>query len=465
MRLGAALLVVTLAAGCETFEPVSVPLVYDRDASPDLVAHAIPPLLSGWTERLGADETRAYFLWPLVHYVREGRSWNVGFLGADLIRHRVDHRGFVDFDWNVPPVFYGHSVDEGSYFALFPFGGTTKGLFGKTFAAFALFPLYVYAEDARAQGPPAAGAFTSHHVLFPFVNWVHGGGRSGFKLFPFYAHFERVDPDGRPAYERTWILWPFWTYQRNNLNSPAGEQRLFFLFPFYGRSDGPKTTQWTVLWPFVRYFENRGTAFGGPFHELRIWPFFTSSEGRERERLDIWPFWGHKWRRVPLATREGAYSSYERTFLLWPLVRWEREESDVAETFRWWVLPLLWSFRTRDREAGGEKREFKVWPLFRYKEWPDGRVRVNIFSPLWFEDPEGAFEMIYNPLFRIYDKARAENGDTRRLYAWGIVETRENEAQERYSWELLLGLFGYAKRGRGRALRFFWLPEIAWEAD
>lgn len=481
------------AAGCASADPIVVPLVYEREDEPDLIENAIPLLLSGWTERPREDEVRGYALWPLWHYVREGPELQVGLLGANFIQKRLDHRGFLDVDYLIPPVLYGHSVDEGSYFALLPFGGTTKGLLGKSFAAWVLFPLYLYTEDnrgtreARAGLRPADparndGVLVSHHVLFPFVNWLHGHGRSGFRIFPFYAHYEREDLEGRLAYERTWILWPFWTHQRNNLNSPGGPQTMWFLFPFFGRSEGQYASQWTVLWPIVRYFEYRRASTTGPLHSFRVFPFFAREVGRYRTRLDIWPFWGRKERFVPLVTETGGYDRFERTFILWPVVRWENHESDKLAFRKWWVMPLLWSYETEDKVSGAKKEEFKVWPLFRYKSWPDGRVTVNLFSPLWFNDPEGAFEMIYNPLFRIYERSRQADGDERRLYAWGLVQDREGRATTAFTvhpflyWNdvakdgsarhdrYLFGLFQYRRAGAERALRFFWLPEISWRA-
>lgn len=488
VRAAAAGLGLALAGCASGPDPIDLPLVYEHEVAPDLITHMFPIFLSGWEEKPLSDETRGYGLWPLFHYVREGREVEWGFLGAPFYRKRIDHRGFVDFDWLVPPVVFGHSVDEGSYLSVFPFGGTLKGLLGKSYVATVLFPLYLYAEDNRGVGP-GGDIFISHHVLFPFINWVHGHGRSGFRVFPFYAHYERKDLEGRPAYERTWVLWPFFTHQRNNLNTSRGEagaQEMWFLFPFYGTAHGPKTSQWTVLWPLVRYYENRGSQFGGPGWELHVTPLFplvTIERRREGDRTDIWPFYGTRTRFNPI-TLAGGYEKYDRTFILWPLLRWEHQETDRADNRRFWAAPFFWHFTYEDKAKGVRKEEIKVWPFFRYKKWPDGRVTVNVFSPLWFQDPEGAFERIYNPLFRIYEHGRQPDGDDRRLYAWGLVQQYENDRRsETWVHPLLywnkvakddterddyyfFGLFQYHRRGKERALRFFWLPEFpSWTSD
>src|SRR5207249_2937196 len=121
----------------------------------------------------------------------------------------------------------------------------------------------------------------------------------------------------------------------------------------------PKTSSWTALWPIVRYWENRGTTAGGPYWEFRVWPFYSRAHGRYRDKLFIWPFWGHKTRLVPLTLENGGYDDYEATFVLWPVLRWERHESDRLAFRKWWALPLLWHYETEDKMTGAKKEEFK----------------------------------------------------------------------------------------------------------
>lgn len=457
---------------------LEVPLFFEYDEGPGLEEDwvSFPLLLSGKKTNEARDEERWYGLFPLFKAVREGREKELHILGMQVYSEQIDHRGFVDMDSFMGPVWYGHSVDEGSYLTVLPFGGTLKGLLGKDYALTVLPPVFMYFEDENAIGP-----WRSYNILWPIVNWIEGSGRSGFRIWPFYSHYEREDLEGRLAYDRTWILWPFWTSQRNNLNSPA-EQRLWFLFPFAGHSWGPKTERWTFLWPFFRYVSNTDHGQGLPYWELRApFPFFIYGEGKDRWRLDLWPLLGVKEREFALTT--GGYERYHRHFAAWPIWRYEHHETDQYDDEKWWVAPLVWKYGRVDKRSGEETFTFKLWPLFRYRELPGGRTQVNFISPLWFNDPvEGAFEEIYGALTSVYESEERPGYDRLRLL-WGLYCDEDTPDWDTFAvhplfWDdertdgterdvgVLFGLFRYIRRGDDRALRFFWLPEFpSWTAD
>jgi hypothetical protein len=453
----AALGALLLGAGCRFDEPVEIPFFLEHEPDQDRVDDTVPILFSGWETDAQRDEVKVWALWPVWRYAREGREVQSWLFGVPVYRNRIDHRGFDDLDLIAGPVFYGHSPDEGSYLTVFPFGGTMRGLLGKSYAMAVLFPVFLYMEDDCDRD------FKSYHVLFPFVNWWEGGGRSGGRVWPFYAHYERRDVGGRLAYRRTWILWPFWQTLENNLNSVGGEQKMWFLFPFYGRGDGPQTHQWTVMWPFFKYYENRGSAFGGPLWEVRApFPFVHIVRGRDRTLTDIWPLFGVKERGIDYFTGPG-HEYYKRHFVLWPIWHDETHVNGDTRESRWWALPLLWSFHTENEVDRTEKDEFKVWPLFRYKRWADGRVAVNVISPLWFQDPEGAFERIYGPLTRVWHEWRDPDEGSRRMeLLWGLFGRREYVSPEKEdvkNTSFLFGLFQVESRDEKTSLRFFYLPQ------
>jgi len=456
LLLGAGLL------GCRGPAPRDVSVFYRYEPKLDGYDVTYPILLSSHTERPAHDFRETRVLWPFGLFRREGRETENRLYPFFSERRRVDRRGFIDYDLAIYPfVWYGTSADEGSYLAILPFGGTLKGFLGKDEIRIAMFPLYAWTRDKE---------FQSTHILFPFVNFVEGGGYSGFRVFPFYGHYEKVDRDGRPVYERSFALWPFVTWQRNALNSSRPSETLF-IFPFYGRIDTPNTHQRTVLWPFFRYSENTRD----PWWELRLfWPIGVISRGRDEERTEVWPFYGHKRRHVAIGS-EGGYESYESRFFLFPIVRLEEQDSDIRSTTRQWVLPIFWRYEHRYKLEGESSHEWKVWPLVRYKRHRDGRVEVNVLSPLWFEDPEG-FERIFDPLFRVYyHEARADGTDVTEA-AFGLFQDRETPEESSLALHpfffvdqtkdesyfrlgILFGLFQYYERGDETSLRFFWLPE------
>jgi hypothetical protein len=455
LTLFALLCCLAALGGCRFDEPIDASIIFDHEPGPDVTDDTIPFLFSGWETEPARDKTKAFLLWPFMRYERDGRTSQFWLFAAPVYRDRIDHRGFHDVDLIAGPVFYGHSADEGTYLTVFPLGGTLRGLLGKRYALGILFPLFLYTEDDIDPN------FHSTHVLFPFINWWSGGGRSGGRIFPFYAHYERRDVGGRLAFKRTWILWPFWQTLDNNLNAPSGAQHMWFLFPFFGKSDGPETHSWTVLFPLFKYFENRGAGLGGPLWEVRApFPFVHILRGRDRQITDIWPFYGTKEREIPFFTGPG-HEAYYRRFILWPI--WHEEDHVVGDVIeaRWWALPLLWSYKTENAVEHWSKREFKVWPFFRYKRWQDGRVAVNIISPLWFQDPEGAFERIWGPLTRVYHEWRDDDGSYRLNLLWGLFGRRVYDAPEKVQvsrTSLLFGLIQYERRDEKKMLRFFFLP-------
>ncbi len=452
-RAAALLALLAAAAGCRMDEPFDIPLLYEHEPSYDRSDDTIPLLFTTWERKPETDETRAHFLYPFLHYVREGRRKELYFLTIRVYSEAVDHRGFIDKDMILGPVLYGRSADEGSYLTVLPLGGTLRGFLGKDYALGVVPPLFIYTREKD---------FVSTHVLFPFFNVWSGGGRSGGRFWPFFAHYERADRDGRLAFKRTWILWPFFQTLENNLNSPAGAQKMWFLFPFYGRSDGPDTHSWTVLFPFFKYFENRGSGVLGPLWDLRApWPFVRIVRARNFNQTDIWPFYGVKRRTVEGVIEDEVREEYYRRFILWPFWRDERQRVGQQLHDHWWIFPFVWSFRTDHLAEGLEKREFKVWPLFRYKRWRDGRVAVNFPSLLWFQDPEGALERIIGPITRVYHEWRDDDGSRRMEILWGLFGDREwrSEAGEDVSrTSILFGLFQYERRDKKKSLRFFFLP-------
>jgi hypothetical protein len=471
-----------LGAGCAGLsDPLHVPLFFEYDTVTDTEWTTVPVLLSGKKQDRKTGHERYYGLWPFLSWSKNGLEREFRFLGAPVYQKRVDHAGFFDTDMILGPVFYGSSRDEGTYLTILPFGGTLKGKIAKDHITWILPPLYIYAHDETA-----GGVKKSHNILFPFVNWVSGGGHSGFRVMPFFSRYRRHDREGQLAWEMGSVLWPFFTYRDNNLNLPGKEQHLWFLWPFYGQLTGPKFSGWYGMWPFFRYWENRGTGGGGPYWEIRApFPFFTYGRGRTQERTDIWPLWGHRHRRQSLSFAEG-YDEWERYFAAWPIWRWERHETNEYRDDKWFLLPLVWSyaFDPKPGHTAQKTRTFKLWPLFRYRLHADGRKTFNLISPLWFNDPhEGAFEAIYNPLTRVYEQQ--DRGDRKwLLLLWGLYQRHEDAANEWaivHPWlywdheakdggerdvAFLFGLFRYVRRGNKKALRFFWLPEWpSWGGD
>ncbi|MCA8922251.1 MAG: hypothetical protein KDD82_10610 [Planctomycetes bacterium] len=364
--------------------------------------------------------------------------------------HQVDHKDLPDLegraldrDVGLWPFFaYGSGdSEEDSYFALFPFGGTTRGLLGKEEITWYGFPLPAYMKIKDR-------AYTSIHYAFPFVNFVEGPHNQGFRIFPFYANYTRTNLRDEPVYERTFVMWPFYSHSRDGLDEPVPTESLF-VFPFYGRITGPKYTNTTLLWPFFRYEDDAYR----DWWELRApFPFFTVGGGKDRARFDLWPLFGVKWRK-----------DYARHFFVWPIWRYESLENERSEFSGQWLLPLFWRTYSLDKETGRERHKVRVYPLLHYRREKDTSVDISVLSPWYFDDANG-FERVLGPFTRLYRYHRDADGGTEHQALLGLFSYRDLPAAPQrgeYSrLSLLFGLFQYRNLGGEKALRFLWLPEF-----
>lgn len=353
-----------------------------------------------------------------------------------------------DHDMGFLPLFaWGDgSSEEHDYLAVAPFGGTTKGLIGKekiTWLGFPL-PLYARVEDR---------AYTSHHVLWPLVNWIDGPRSEGFRVLPFYAHYEKKGYRGHKIYERTWLMWPLITWQREEYPGEAPTDT-FLAFPFYGYIRGPTVDSWTVLFPLFKYEERKFP----DLWELRApFPFVQVGGGPDRWKADFWPLFG--WKERP---------GFERQFALWPIFRREALEYSHATFDGLWVLPFFWRTDWHHVETGTHRTTTRVWPLLHHRVTPGNTVDVAVLSPWWWND-EG-FDRTFGALLRLYRYHRDPDGGVEHQALLGLLSWRDLPALERdglrrpayWRLSLLFGLIHLRSLGGERGLRLFWLPEITW---
>lgn len=371
-----------------------------------------------------------------------------------------DREGRSEFDKDVSlwPFFaYGTGdSEEDDYFAIMPFGGTTRGLMGKekiTWFGFP-YPIYMKIKDR---------SYDSHHVLWPFINWVDGPRNSGFRVLPFYGHYERKGRKGNPIYERTFLLWPFLSWSTSGMNEEE-PTNVFFAFPFYGQIWGPTIRSYTVLWPFFKY-EERKLGPNRSLWELRApFPFFQiASDGQDYFKLDLFPLFGFKQRR-----------GFRRHFALWPIWRAEDlEGKDKSFTGRW-LLPLFWYTHWERKKTQETETKFRVFPLFHYRSYRDGSLDVGGISPFWF-DSEG-WDRTLGHFLRLYRYQRDKHGGTEHQALLGLFSIRDlpelapgeayKGAPERAAYSRLSLLFGMIQmraKGGEKGLRLLWLlPEITW---
>lgn len=393
---------------------------------------------------------------PVANVVPDAETGGLALFPFSFYDTFVDHGetipdaagGEEDHDTGLLPLFaWGDgSGEEHDYFAVAPFGGTTKGLIGKekiTWFGFPI-PLYARVEDR---------AYTSHHILWPLVNWVDGPRNEGFRILPFYAHYERKGVRGHSVYERTWLMWPLVTWQREEYPGEPPTDT-FLAFPFYGYIEGPAVHSWTVLFPFFKYEERK---FPDVWELRAPFPFVQVGGGPDRWRADFWPFFG--WKERP---------GFERQFALWPIFRREALEYPHSTFDGLWILPFFWRTDWFHRETGTHETATRVWPFAHHRVTPGDTVDFAMLSPWWWDDP--GFERTLGALLRLYHYHRDPDGGVEHQALLGLFSWRDLPALERdglhrpeyWRLSLLFGLFHLRSLGGERGLRLLWLPEITW---
>lgn len=367
--------------------------------------------------------------------------------------------GNVDADFGLMPFFVGghdKATDE-DYLSIFPFGGTTKGLYGKDDALWVGFPypFYLWWIDNE---------YESRHILPPFINWVNGEGHSGFRFWPFFGHYERVDAENRLAYTRTWLLWPFVTWGTNGANLvttnldgeevPVEPTNVLAILPFYAHVHGPEVHETDVLYPFFRYTttpRDKGWELRAPF------PFVIVGANDEgAARYDFYPFFGVRWR-----------PGYIRHFVLAPFERYERREDEWVSDTSFWFLPFIRYNDHLDKKRKTESSFFQFWPFFHHRKLETGETDTRALSifPFTHEDLEEIF-LPFVSLYRhreIPELGSSETSVLLNIASWRKAEPAGGEDYERLS--LLFGMFQYRRKGREKALRFFYLTDWpVWEA-
>jgi len=452
-------------------------------------------------------------LWPLASWRREGDDRTLVVRPLFMYKRRVrpaQSGREVDTDWMLFPILWGgHDANEGSYFAIFPLGGTIKGQLGKKKMSFFLWPLWLASEDKN---------YKAFNVMATMGYWK-GPDQVGRRLFPFYMANRR---EGR--FDRRYYMWPFVGRWKTGLDTRYPTETTF-IFPFYGRitsrfvvdPDTGETTPYrdsrTWLWPFfgktVKHAARPGERSLVETHWP--WPIFGRVSGDGLVARKLWPVWGVR-----------KSNDLRDMFVLWPFYRRSVRHEDDREV-RWhnvgllfntqmerWVrlpdgtkLPPSWpegfghipdprlqaGTHSPVRTAQGEvlsRRWTQLWPLFHYGRNERGEVRFQALS-LLPRRAQGRAESLWGPFFTLYRYERDATGLKRESGLFGLIRHHRRSERTgrgmRYvnvlgvasyhrrtgvgkSFSILGGLIGYERVGPRKALRLFWfggIPRAEWD--
>ncbi|MCX7804963.1 MAG: hypothetical protein N3A38_07200 [Planctomycetota bacterium] len=227
-----------------------------------------------------------------------------------------------------PLLFAGSSDRRGPYFTLVPLGGTLKGKLGKEHILHVLFPLFAVTKEP---------AYTACHAIFPFFAAWKGKEQWGFRALPVYACDHK-----KGRFSRHHVLWPFFRFQREGLDTRA-PMTIVSLLPLFDVARSANHNHVSVLWPF---FQHTWRLKDG-FRETHApWPFFSVTRGRGISGIKFWPFY---------CRRDGE--TVRSKFVMWPFYRRQRVMSEGAEEIRQYFCFVSYRIERTEKQAAATAAE------------------------------------------------------------------------------------------------------------
>jgi hypothetical protein len=364
----------------------------------------------------------------------------------------------VDSDTAVMPVlFWGSDPAEGSYFCLFPIGGTVKQKFLSDWTTFVLFPLYAGTRNGEWRG---------HHVLWPLVHWGSDGKtRHGFRFLPFYGEHVKEG-----VFSRHTALWPLVHWSSEGLDKPHPVHG-WMVWPLYGTEgsdDGQRSS--TALWPFFTWADGpRAYERSLPYPIFRVrkeWVKGPDGPVLATDLFWLWPFYGRFDRGEEEHTR----------FYAWPLVFTSDLEERGMREKSLAVMPFWRSVAHERIEGEPVDRWWKLWPLAQGERRGDGTSGWTALAPIPFFRWE-EFEASWGIFFELVRVRADPDGSRSTDLLFSLIRSRTGPGSEEHhriplvmradrdgtgqSWSILEGLLGgETDADGGTSLRLLWFLRI-----
>lgn len=423
--------------------------IYERSEAPDgRKLTAVRPFFSRFTDP-SHDKVITEVLWPVAVRKTMGPElfWRV-LLAYKSDFDVADPEGrfrFVVF----PFLFCGRDKMGERYFGIFPLGGTVNEYIGQDRIRFFLFPLYLHSEVSDVK---------TDSFLWPFVSRATSPDGWRFRVLPFYGRAVR---DG--AWDKKFIMWPFWTSVRYDYPKASGGG--YILFPFYGHI---KTTDQEIRFFLPPLFSIGKGQQGRERKVTAPYPLVQYRRGGVNMSY-LWPFWGTKWT-----------SNMRNTFVLWPMIQWRHTNRREYQVRRLNVVPILYT-ESRHEVCTGDRvvkapymRYVKIWPFFSYRRERDA-TEIRALE-LWPYRNTTSVARNLQPLWTLYSRDTLED-QTEDEFLWGIYRHRRNHRtgsrrlslfplwsfvrnpeDDEVVWNFLGGLVGSRRRGLRREVRLlYWL--------
>ncbi|MCF7816520.1 MAG: hypothetical protein K9M54_01460 [Kiritimatiellales bacterium] len=385
---------------------------------------AVRPFYSSSADPV-TERWRKDYLWPL--YTKKGfqeeQYSRFLFFGYSADFTPEDNR---HHNWVIPFYFQGVDANGESYFALFPIGGTIHEFLGRDEIMFVLFPIF---------GKSRINEVKTTSVLWPIYSRSQGEKVDRFRVWPLYGTSSL-----QGEFNKKFILWPIYTsVQYTNDRNPGGG---FILVPIYGHIKTEKADNYWLVPPFIRY-----TTSADQWIVHAPWPFIQMADGIMYKRI-VWPLYGKK-----------HLGTLTRQYFLWPFIWNNKTEYVHYDQHRRLAIPFF-SYESQvvtkptEHHVTGEvfSRYWKLWPLMSWeRNETDSRFRT---LDLWPMRNTPGIERNWAAYWTLYSRTNSD-GEIGHDLLWGLY--RQTKSPEQFEWSLLKGLVGYKNTQNNRQYRFLFM--------
>lgn len=357
-------------------------------------------------------EKKAFFISPLGVYKSDNESSSfklIPLINRTWYKDRDESKDLEDF-FVIFPFFVGKTLDNESYWGIFPLYGRFKERFGAKEINFILWPLYTKTEYDE---------YISYNVLWPFIRILKQKSSTeksnkeedtyqGFKIWPFYGSFVEG------PVKRKFVLWPF--YIRESFLSQEEFSNKTFIFPFYISEDTNAYKKEIILWPFFQKIK----AHDESYYQLDApWPFYREIRGSNIRGTKIWPFYGY-------VKKEDSFDF----FIFWPFYLYKYtylSHKNLIYTEKEHRVLVLSKFK-EIVENSNNSSEILLWPFFYfYKVCSNSSNQTT--SKVWY----------FPALLPIFDEGLERNYSS-------FLKLIEYYNKEDYTFlKILWGLYRYEK--------------------
>jgi hypothetical protein len=229
------------------------------------------------------------------------------------------------------PVFWGNYKGK-SYGGVFPLYGKMIHRFGKDEAEFCLWPVYMRTK---------VGEKNTYTMLWPVFTVSKG---TSYKVFPLYGWEKHMN--GVSQY----LFWPLLFRERGEKNmdaflplfqyttwSDAWSASILWPFFTYGRDNGRNQTGIDAPWPLIKYAR-------GEYNETMVFPLYYNSERDNiyKTRMYLWPIWYE----AEISDANNNYYKKNGRFCI--LISWRKANSQGEDSIQFNLWPLYYITKDED---------------------------------------------------------------------------------------------------------------------